>query len=79
MKPKRGRIATLSRLTDCISRPPVGRLAEPPPKMSGEKIPIDRELKLQRALTTLAPSAGIEYPLTNLADQNGWVQPGYIS
>jgi hypothetical protein len=30
--------------------------------MSGENIPVDSEAKLQSALTTLALSAGIEYP-----------------
>jgi hypothetical protein len=47
--------------------------------MSGENIPIDRELKLQGALTTLASSAGIEYSLTGFAHQNRRVQPGYIA
>jgi hypothetical protein len=56
------RVATLSGLGDRIGRPAVRQLAEPPPKMSGENIPIDREAKLQSALTTRAPSAGIEYP-----------------
>ena len=47
--------------------------------MGGKKIPIYREAKLQGALATLAPSAGIEYPLTGLADQQAWVEPGYIA
>src|SRR5262249_16104391 len=64
-----GHIATgtLSGLGDRISGLVIRRLAEPPPEMGGENIPTDEEAKLPGALTALAPSAGLESPLTLLA------------
>src|SRR5207247_6776808 len=71
--------ARLSGWRDRISRLVIRRLADLPPKMACENIPVNQEAKLQGALAPLAPAAGIEYPLTGLAGQQGRVEPGYVA